>query len=65
MVIGLELPPTTGSFFACKSAQEAGLRSTAIPRAIGSRSEYPVTKALRVAGLYSSSDIGGCHGAVV
>jgi adenine deaminase len=28
-----------------------------IAKAVGSRSEYPVTKALRVAGLYSDSDL--------
>ena len=41
-----------------KAAQEAGLRSAGdIAKAIGARSEYPVTKALRVAGLYSSGDL--------
>ena len=41
-----------------KAAQEAGLHSAGdIAKAIGSRSEYPVTKALRVASLYTNGDL--------
>lgn len=41
-----------------KAAQAAGMRDVReIAKAVGSRSEYPVTKALRVAGLYSDSDL--------
>ncbi len=41
-----------------KAAQEGGLRDVKeIAKAVGSRSEYPVTKALRVAASYSNEDL--------
>jgi DNA polymerase-3 subunit delta len=41
-----------------KAAQEAGMRSAGeIAKAIGSRSEYPVTKAMRVTGRYSNREL--------